>query len=1396
MFCTRRLSLPVKPSILLALALAGCLLPAAVAGPAKPPAAEPWDGAPFAADPAAIARAAEQAQGEEGDDVVVLLAEASYSYDESGRQTYVQRLVYRILTPGADESWSTIEESWEPWHQERPEIRARVVTPDGAEHALDPATIAENAQAQDAPDMFEDDRVLRAPLPATRPGAVVEQQVTVRDSAPFFDAGVVRFHGLDPGVPLRHGRLTLEAPADAPLRWVARKLPSLQPSESMAGGRRRLVFEVRDLTPADEPAAGLPPEVPRTAYVAFSTGRSWADLARRYSGIVDQAIRGSDLSPFLRSVGGSAPSQLETINLFLGRLGEEVRYTGVELGEGGLIPRQPMETLRRKFGDCKDKAVLLTAMLRASDIPAYVALLNAGEGEADVEESLPGFGMFNHAIVVVPGNPAIWIDPTDPYARAGELPVGDQGRLALIASPTASGLTRTPEAVSADNHETESREFFLADFGPSRVVETTEFSGAPERDLRAYYAVEDAQAVRQALKSYASSFYLAEDLATVEHSKATDLSAPLRLRIDVTKARRGFTDMAEAGVGLSPASLLTRLPPEITGNSEDDEEGEEAKPAAPRQEDYVFSRPMTLEVHYRIAPPAGFSPQPLPASRVRHFATATLSEEYSAGADGVVAATLRLDTGKRRITAQEFAAMRVSVREALQEKVSLLLFDQVGEAHLGAGRVREALDEFRRLAAASPKQALPRARIARALLAGGMGEAAREEARRAVQLEPKSAIAHRELGWILQHDDLGRRFGPGFDRASALTAYRKAKDLDPKDVIARGDLAILLEYDAHGERYSPQADLDAAIDEYKAVRKDLDNKSMDDNLLISLLRAGHFAEAKELAAQRSSGSSSVFSLVATAATEGAEAAVREGERKLSDDTTRATTYQQAAQNLLLVRRYAEAATLFDRASRQSSNAAALLSLADVLRRTRRHEDITLPADQPASVVKRLLLMAFTGSLDVKKLAGLFSSDIAPDVLNVDDDALRQFQQGFSPARKLLRSQEIPADAAVDLALSALRETATGDDARGYRVTFSSPVAQDSAAFKFFIVREGTDYRIAGMSITPAMLGDEILRRLQRGDLDGARQWLDWAAEEIESGPGNDPLSAPPFAALWSKGNATGAEDARCAAAALEAAEQKSEKTVPLLLTCSAAASEAARRNALDLALALAYENAGRFSEMEEVSRRLLAAVPESDRAAILHVSALSHLDRWDEVRALGERRLQRSAGDDVGLRVLADEALHAGDFERAEKLSTQLIDSSKATASDFNQLAWLRLERGRVDEKTVDYGQRAATLSGYANPACLHTLASIYADMGKTAEAYQLIQQSLAAKPDEAPDSHDWYVFGRLAEHYGLEDVARKYYRRVTPPASAEGEAMSTHALAARRLAALGDGKKTTTARR
>ena len=84
------------------------------------------------------------------------------------------------------------------------------------------------------------------------------------------------------------------------------------------------------------------------------------------------------------------------------------------------------------------------------------------------------------------------------------------------------------------------------------------------------------------------------------------------------------------------------------------------------------------------------------------------------------------------------------------------------------------------------------------------------------------------------------------------------------------------------------------------------------------------------------------------------------------------------------------------------------------------------------------------------------------------------------------------------------------------------------------------------------------------------------------------------------------------------------------------------------------------------------------------------------------------------------------------------------------------------------------------DPITLHTLAAVYAEMGKTTEARQTILQSIELAGKEEPASEDWYVFGRIAENYGEYEAALECYGKVEAPEIPAQD--STHRLTANRL--------------
>src|SRR5262249_9186773 len=91
---------------------------------------------------------------------------------------------------------------------------------------------------------------------------------------------------------------------------------------------------------------------------------------------------------------------------------DEVRYTGIELGPYSHQPTPPSIVFGRRFGDCKDKALLLSTVLKRLGIEASPALVNS-ESRQTIADEQPSPHAFNHVIVVAElDGKRYWFDPT------------------------------------------------------------------------------------------------------------------------------------------------------------------------------------------------------------------------------------------------------------------------------------------------------------------------------------------------------------------------------------------------------------------------------------------------------------------------------------------------------------------------------------------------------------------------------------------------------------------------------------------------------------------------------------------------------------------------------------------------------------------------------------------------------------------------------------------------------------------------------------------------------------------------------------------------------------------------------------------------------------------------
>lgn len=177
--------------------------------------------------------------------------------------------------------------------------------------------------------------------------------------------------------------------------------------------------------------------------IVFSDMKDWrsvVDWALPMYELPEQSsVELATIASVIRSAHGDVDEQ---IGAALRWVQEEVRYFGVELGKNSHWPSRPEETLARRFGDCKDKAFLLVALLRELGVQAQPALVNTNRG---LESANYPYRMhaFDHVIVhVMREGESHFIDPTrrNQAGALGQFHEPDYGR-ALILSADTTGLS-------------------------------------------------------------------------------------------------------------------------------------------------------------------------------------------------------------------------------------------------------------------------------------------------------------------------------------------------------------------------------------------------------------------------------------------------------------------------------------------------------------------------------------------------------------------------------------------------------------------------------------------------------------------------------------------------------------------------------------------------------------------------------------------------------------------------------------------------------------------------------------------------------------------------------------------------------------------------------------------
>jgi hypothetical protein len=308
-------------------------------------------------------------------------------------------------------------------------IRARTIKADGTVLDVKPSEVRTAS-----PSEYDDAKLLSFSMPAVEPGCVIEYEYVTDQKASqrpgqfwsqwYFNGGFD---------PVQLTRWTVSVPKSLGLKRQLRN-SSVEPTVSDSKDGKSIIYvweqkNVNGLTvePLMPPAEKLLPKL------TISTVPNWQIIADWYTQLAkDRMVAGPEIVSKAKELTKNCKTDEEKARAIFYYVQDKTRYVAIELGISAYQPRPALQTLTNQYGDCKDMATLLVAMLRSVGIKAHPTLLFVGANPT-VSDELPAPSVFNHAICLTEiNNKKYWLDATAQVCPFGEIPAGDRGAEAFV----------------------------------------------------------------------------------------------------------------------------------------------------------------------------------------------------------------------------------------------------------------------------------------------------------------------------------------------------------------------------------------------------------------------------------------------------------------------------------------------------------------------------------------------------------------------------------------------------------------------------------------------------------------------------------------------------------------------------------------------------------------------------------------------------------------------------------------------------------------------------------------------------------------------------------------------------------------------------------------------------
>ena len=308
-------------------------------------------------------------------------------------------------------------------------------------------------------------------IPAPDPGNIIGYEYELEEQPLVLQEG----WSFQREIPVRESRYQLQLPPGWEYKASWLNHVEVKPTQSGPNAWQWTVNDVKAIREEDQmpPMPGVagemivsvfPPGGPSTKQIT-----SWLEMGTWYRGLVAGRLDASpEIKQKVAALTASSPTTVGKMKAIANFVQHDIRYVAIELGIGGFQPHPAADIFTHRYGDCKDKATLTSAMLHEIGVDSYYVVINSERGSVG-SDTPANVEAFDHAILAIKlGNDVqdsslvstmvhpklgrvLFFDPTSELTPFGEIGGYLQANYGLLVTPDGGELIELPMQLSSTN---------------------------------------------------------------------------------------------------------------------------------------------------------------------------------------------------------------------------------------------------------------------------------------------------------------------------------------------------------------------------------------------------------------------------------------------------------------------------------------------------------------------------------------------------------------------------------------------------------------------------------------------------------------------------------------------------------------------------------------------------------------------------------------------------------------------------------------------------------------------------------------------------------------------------------------------------------------------------------